>query len=767
MAGGWSTSGGGTNPLTGISDTQGNTFTPVSSGAGIYIYVAANIVGGSDTITVTSSSWGTPQEEIQPVEYSGVANINQIDSFFAGYSGWGSPITIGAITTTQPNDLLVLTTKNSSGVEPSLTQRSSGTQPATYDMSLTTVGSQTGTVSFSGSDNTWVFATALKESSSVCPMATFGASGTSHAGGGVPDPGATAGASKFLREDAVFAVPVPTATMYSGMGAPALYPAHRYWRVKVISPLEEVHLSEVQFRAIAGTPQVPSGGMWITNSAYHSASNLGDGSFSTDWQPWNDVVGMYAGYDFGSPVVVQEVAIAELAGSIAPTDFSVDYSDDGTTWTTSVSVTGYTSWVASTFSVWAIPASTPFSTYQWYANLTTTPPTIYNQFPAGNGWTTVVPPPPANMYSGYGAPSLYPQHRYWRIALVTTLNTNVEMSEIQFRAVPGTIQAPSGGTWSASGGTGVTSLSDLDFTTNWQGLNGATLEYDFGVPVTVKEVAIAPWSSYPGDSASAFNIQYSDDNSTWVTASAVTGATTWPSSTYQLFELPSTPQYTTYQWYANLSTTPPTIYNQYVSGAGWALANSGVPTGKITAPVTANFSWINQGTSTLDSTQNQLSILIPAHGFGSEDWKIQEQTLPGGTWTLTTALQCSMVTNTNFAGCAIGVKDAGNAHMIMFKSGVGVTGMDTTSYSSATSGTANHKAGGAMLVSGIIWQRIVDDGTNFTFYYSINNGISWVQFDQWAVTDYLTSPATAFFAAQSDNAGVNPGGVSLISWTLQ
>ena len=126
-----------------------------------------------------------------------------------------------------------------------------------------------------------------------------------------------------------------------------------------------------------------------------------------------------------------------------------------------------------------------------------------------------------------------------------------------------------------------------------------------------------------------------------------------------------------------------------------------------------------------------------------------------------------MVTNTNFAGCAIGVKDAGNAHMIMFKSGVGVTGMDTTSYSSATSGTANHKAGGAMLVSGIIWQRIVDDGTNFTFYYSINNGISWVQFDQWAVTDYLTSPATAFFAAQSDNAGVNPGGVSLISWTLQ
>lgn len=38
-------------------------------------------------------------------------------------------------------------------------------------------------------------------------LPTFGASGGSHAPGGVPDPGASGGASKFLREDATWAIP--------------------------------------------------------------------------------------------------------------------------------------------------------------------------------------------------------------------------------------------------------------------------------------------------------------------------------------------------------------------------------------------------------------------------------------------------------------------------------------------------------------------------------------------------------------------------------
>jgi hypothetical protein len=42
----------------------------------------------------------------------------------------------------------------------------------------------------------------------------FVASGASHARGAVPDPGASAGSTKFLREDATFAVPSGTSTVY-------------------------------------------------------------------------------------------------------------------------------------------------------------------------------------------------------------------------------------------------------------------------------------------------------------------------------------------------------------------------------------------------------------------------------------------------------------------------------------------------------------------------------------------------------------------------
>ena len=46
----------------------------------------------------------------------------------------------------------------------------------------------------------------------VISINTFGASGGSHARGVVPDPGAGAGTTKFLREDATWAVPAGGAT---------------------------------------------------------------------------------------------------------------------------------------------------------------------------------------------------------------------------------------------------------------------------------------------------------------------------------------------------------------------------------------------------------------------------------------------------------------------------------------------------------------------------------------------------------------------------
>lgn len=53
--------------------------------------------------------------------------------------------------------------------------------------------------------NSWTLGTT--DPAAAAAPAVFGASGTNHAAGLVPDPGATAGTTKFLREDGTFAVP--------------------------------------------------------------------------------------------------------------------------------------------------------------------------------------------------------------------------------------------------------------------------------------------------------------------------------------------------------------------------------------------------------------------------------------------------------------------------------------------------------------------------------------------------------------------------------
>lgn len=65
-----------------------------------------------------------------------------------------------------------------------------------------------------------VNATTLNGAVSASQLPVFQASGSGHAQGAVPDPGATAGATRFLREDGTWAVPAGTVSGSSGAGTP-------------------------------------------------------------------------------------------------------------------------------------------------------------------------------------------------------------------------------------------------------------------------------------------------------------------------------------------------------------------------------------------------------------------------------------------------------------------------------------------------------------------------------------------------------------------
>lgn len=127
--------------------------------------------------------------------------------------------------------------------------------------------------------------------------------------------------------------------------------AHRYWRISASgstggpgSGHDGLGLNEVQFR-VAGVNQTGSGTALASSSfSGSSPANAFDGNgattkwdsdFSGAWPQW-------IGYDFGSGVTkdITAVAIWPNLNLRAPAAFDVQYSDNGSTWTTLWSVTG-------------------------------------------------------------------------------------------------------------------------------------------------------------------------------------------------------------------------------------------------------------------------------------------------------------------------------------------------------------------------------------------------------------------------------------------
>jgi len=97
--------------VTGVTDSQGNTYAAVSSPAvgtsvsgDATVYYAKNIKGGSDTVTVTLST-AAPFADVYVLEYAGADTASPLDAA-TGASGTGSVGNGGAVTTTSANDLI-------------------------------------------------------------------------------------------------------------------------------------------------------------------------------------------------------------------------------------------------------------------------------------------------------------------------------------------------------------------------------------------------------------------------------------------------------------------------------------------------------------------------------------------------------------------------------------------------------------------------------------------------------------------------------------
>jgi hypothetical protein len=140
--------------------------------------------------------------------------------------------------------------------------------------------------------------------------------------------------------------------------------AHRYWRIRLdaINSGTSVSIGELQFRVARhsrhhsqdGTAAQGGAG---TASGTNPPSAAFDGSTSTQWFRTGVGVGTFISMDFGVSgrdvieVMMQATTSSFSAGRL-PKDFTIEYSDDNSSWTVAHTVTGETSWSSGEERAW-------------------------------------------------------------------------------------------------------------------------------------------------------------------------------------------------------------------------------------------------------------------------------------------------------------------------------------------------------------------------------------------------------------------------------
>lgn len=168
-----------------------------------------------------------------------------------------------------------------------------------------------------------------------------------------------------------------------------VYGNHRYWRVRGSGALS-FGLRDIEFRETIGGANIASGGLAIASSAEpgYPASNAFDGSATTYWTSVTGDASDFAwiGYRFPQDVSISQVALTshndgtsgqQSTSATVPSYLLVEYSDDGSSWTTA--------WVEENVAPFRAGETRTFETPHLVAGTA-----VYGQSrEVGMGWTKV------------------------------------------------------------------------------------------------------------------------------------------------------------------------------------------------------------------------------------------------------------------------------------------------------------------------------------------------------------------------------------------
>jgi hypothetical protein len=297
--------------------------------------------------------------------------------------------------------------------------------------------------------------------------------------------------------------------------SPASAGSHRYWRVYAYTNNGDasfIRLAELEmYESVYSGANVLTGGTASASSVFlsNTADKVLDLLYNTYWvSASTGGTDEWLMYDFGVGNDTEIKSIGLLSPDIEVDqmmkDIAIQYSDDGSTWTTA-----------------------------WTDTIIDTVGVIF---------TRSTNPVESPVYTG----SPYGTHTYWRVVIqkaIGGVGSPCSAAELEFRATPSGADQATGGTPTVSASTlgSAANIFDNNNSTFWA-VNASAqhwARYQFASPVTVGEIA---WrirgDANPSHAPEDFRVQFSDDGVLWTTAWQVLDEPAWSLGEQRVFTSP-------------------------------------------------------------------------------------------------------------------------------------------------------------------------------------------------------------------------------------
>lgn len=201
------------------------------------------------------------------------------------------------------------------------------------------------------------------------------------------------------------------------------------------------------------------------------------------------------------------------------------------------------------------------------------------------------------------------------------------------------------------------------------------------------------------------------------------------------------------------------FYLERDTGSAWE------PWGPIfpfTAPANGDFSWVNQGSATVTTTNGGIHIASPSNG-SAQNLRLRVKTLPSAPYTITVGF-IPLLHYADFSQIVVGLRNSTNDDAVLVKfanngQALQFSWEQWNSNSSGGVGSYIGAQGSQMLRGPIVWLRFRDDNTNRILSWS-SDGQNFIQLHSIGRTNFVTPDQFCI--------GVNPfsqeTGVTLLSF---